>query len=534
MKKSRRKSENKLADSVLKRRRLESRRRQLDEFLSRVHDDEAFLRMLWAMDAIEDGDDRSQAGWSWFYRPPQELLEILNVRGKFFHKWLIETLANELIVVNKARNIPGRPSKIVDCHRLEAAVQAVNLLHKLEDAEDGLTLRRVSVFTQMHRMAQRQFPWQRGKVTRRAFYRSSFLYTFPEAQEQFQERYGISICDFSLVAFSLYALFEEYSGVKLPFDVSKIGIDRAAGERALQLLTVSLPEAQAAVRKFKAISTHTSYTASVFRSSPIVRFPKVLVAPVPDLIIERITEGLYYDIITKADGATARDISAKLGKVFEKYCYDILIGYLSEFDIIKEFQYNGRHSPDLMMLQKGKIAVAIECKAKKEPIVAKFGEEKEALHSPGIDDLAKGIFQIWRFLSHVRRGIARCAHGVEKSVIGLLLTLDTWLEASDGQRAEVRRRAGELADLEGNIIGEDRCPIALCHVRDLEALLACASDQDVLRTLAVASTPERQGWTLEGIYHELTDAAVISKPDPFADRLNDVAPWIAYSSGVRR
>lgn len=519
---------------MLKRQRLKSRRRSLDKFLSCVQDDEAFLRMLWAMDAIEDGDDRSQAGWSWFARPPQELLEILQGRGKFFHKWLLETLANELLAVKKVHIIPGKQVKIVDCHRLESAVQAVNLLHRLEDAEDGVTLRRVSVFTQMHRMAQRQFPWQRGKVTRRAFYRSSFLYTFPEAQEKFQERYGISICDFSLVAFLLYALFKDHSGVKLPFDVSKFGIEQAICERALEILTVSLHKAQEAVRNFKAMSTHTSYTASVFLKSPIVRFSGVLVSPVPDLIIERITEGIYYDIVTKDDRVTAKDISGKLGKVFERYCYDILIGYLNELKIIQEFQYKGRHSPDLMMLQNERIVVAIECKAKKEPIGAKFGEEKEALLSPGIDDLAKGIFQIWRFLSHVRRGVLQCAHELGNSVIGILLTLDTWLEVSDGQRAEVRRRAGELADLEGNITGEDRCPIALCHVRDLEDLLACASDQDVLRTLAVASTPEKQGWALADIYHQLTDATVISKPDPFEDRLTDVAPWIADSRGVRR
>jgi hypothetical protein len=83
-----------------------------------------------------------------------------------------------------------------------------------------------------------------------------------------------------------------------------------------------------------------------------------------------------------------------------------------------------------------------------------------------------------------------------------------------------------LADQNGEITKEDRRPIALCHVRDLESLLACASDQDVLRTLAIASTPERQGWLLDGLLRDLPEAVLICKPDPFANRLADVAQWM--------
>lgn len=507
------------------RRRRERSRKKLDELLSRAPD-EAFLRMLWAADAIETGSDRSRAGWAWFAKRPRELVEGLRKRGFFFHKWLLETLANELLLVPKARIIPDKPNKILDCQNLAAAVQATNLLRDLENAEDGLTLRRVGVLTQMHRLGQRQFPWQRGKVTLRAFYKSSFLYAFPEAQEKFRERRGISVDDFSLVAFALYVLFQEHSSVKLPVDLRQLGIERAISDKALALLTISLSAAQTAAGKFKAASTHTSYTASVFRLSPIARFPDVLVAPIPDLIIERITEGLYYDIVTTADGSTNKDITSKLGKRFEAYCRDLLEGYLTDIQVMPEFQYGSQHSPDLMLLRNDSIVAAIECKAKKEPIAAKFGEEEGALRSSGIDELAKGIFQLWRFFSHVRRNIAAGAPEVEESAIGILLTLDTWLEASDGQRVEVLRRAVALADQNDEITEEDRRPIALCHVGDLENLLASASDQDVLRTLAIASTPERQGWLLDGLLRDLPDAVVIRKPDPFANRLADVAEWM--------
>lgn len=506
-------------------------RRRLSRILSRAPD-EAFLRMIWAADALEGGEDRAADGWRWFSDKAPELVGKLKGRERFFHKWLLETLANQLLLVPKAKVRRDRQHKTLNCRSLTSIVEAVNLLHDLEDAEDaedGKTLRRVSVFTQMHRLGQRQFPWQRGKVSKRVFYKSSFLYAFPEAKKRFEERHGISVDDFSLVAFALYALLQSHSGCRLPFDLSSMGVSRSVSDKAISILSTTVPQARMLAKSHRANSTHTAYTASVFRQSPIIRFSDVLVAPIPDLIIERITDGLYYDVVISGDGATNMGVTSRIGKRFERYCHDLLCHYLANISAKPEFRYGDQHSPDLILECENEMIAVVECKAKKEPVGAKFGEEKIALQSAGIDELANGVFQIWRFFSHIRRGIVKTAPTVTQSTIGILLTLDTWFEASGGHRDEVLKRAHILANRKGDEISkDDRRPIVFCNIDDLEFLMARAEEQDFLRVLSLASEPERQGWLLDGIYRELPDAHPIEKTDPFADRLSAVATWLAH------
>jgi hypothetical protein len=507
------------------RRRKEKYRKKLDTLLARA-DDESFLRMLWAADAIEsERPDRQQAGWRWFSTCPANIVQALR-RGPFFHKWQLETLANELFAAAKHRIREGRASKRLDCHHLGAAVEARDLLRHLENAEDGLVLSRVSVLTEMHRLGQRQFPWQRGKVTKAALFRTSYLYAFPEAEAAFLARYGVSIEAVSMVAFAMYTLLQEHSGVVWPSSLTELGLDGATVSKALSILSMDIPAARVAARRLRSSPHHVGYVASVLRQAPLIRVHSALIAPIPDLIIDRITEGLYYDIT-----GTGGSIPNEIGRRFEAYCADLCRGYLGELTVNPEFNYGAKNqqqaSPDLMLLRDGNLRVAIECKAKKEPIAAKFGEEQSVLAGQHIDELAKGIFQLWRFFSHSRCGLVANGPSAQTDTIGVLLMLDTWMEASDGQRAEVLRRAHDRADAATPAIpNEDRRSVALCHIDGFEHVLRQATDDDLLRTLALATGDEHQGWHLDMLYRQLPNANPIEKNDPFERRLHDVVKWM--------
>src|SRR3546814_18233724 len=70
------------------------------------------------------------------------------------------------------------------------------ILIKLENAEDGMFLEKHDVFYEMARIAQRQFPWQRGVTNAPHLYRSMLLYGPGSACEYFESSAGISLSAF--------------------------------------------------------------------------------------------------------------------------------------------------------------------------------------------------------------------------------------------------------------------------------------------------------------------------------------------------
>jgi hypothetical protein len=56
----------------------------------------------------------------------------------------------------------GRYIKSLNTHDLGSAIHLLHLTIELENADNGMVLKRLDVIGEMHRLAQRQFHWQRG------------------------------------------------------------------------------------------------------------------------------------------------------------------------------------------------------------------------------------------------------------------------------------------------------------------------------------------------------------------------------------
>ena len=78
---------------------------------------------------------------------------------------------------------------------------------KLEDVESVVYLRGgdFNVFGELHRIAQRQFHWQRGYLNLPQFYRYAFIYAQGKCGEYFEKTYGLPITELNFVGFVLFA-----------------------------------------------------------------------------------------------------------------------------------------------------------------------------------------------------------------------------------------------------------------------------------------------------------------------------------------
>lgn len=280
--------------------------------------DEPFLQMAWGLHALRIGrpDLARQV-----IEVPAEAVNQATGQPLAIHAWEVETLVNQLVLTPKR---PGRRG--YQCRNFGTASEFTNYLRDLENAEYALKADPVQVLKEMHRIGQRQFPWQRQMPNLPDFYRPIFLYGQGGCAAAFEEEHGLSVSQFVLIGFGLYAAFSARPHLARRFDLTALGVTPAQLEAALGLLSIPAAQAPAAlratIRNAGAAGAETAYRPSLLRRHPILAYgprDERLWAPLPDLILQRVTFGLYYDVI-RPGGALRNEIAAR----FEAYAVDLV------------------------------------------------------------------------------------------------------------------------------------------------------------------------------------------------------------------
>jgi hypothetical protein len=154
--------------------------KKLQEVLARA-DDESFFQMAWAIDSLQSG--RAEVASQYLRFPPEAANS--NIKSKYaMHKWELETLIGVLLTTPKY-TLRGGLNRLTDCTHWDGAAKAVIHLRKVEDAEAGIYLKHAGV-REMHRIAQRQFPWQDGHFNVAQFYRNAYIYSQGECANYFE------------------------------------------------------------------------------------------------------------------------------------------------------------------------------------------------------------------------------------------------------------------------------------------------------------------------------------------------------------
>ncbi len=478
--------------------------------------------MIWAVHAAQTGrPDRARPHLHF----PTEAATA-DISSKFaVHPWKCETVLNELLATPKLKIVSGQPNRILNCQKFSTIVTVINMLTGLENAEDGLTLKRVSVLKELHRLSQRQFEWQRGFLTMPQLYRSAFIYGGEKTKAFFAENNGFSMDEFTLASFALRAHFMEKPGMLRHIDMSFVGISETTKNAILDLISIPHGEARDRAAALRSGGGHTGYKPSLFREYPCIAFDNRVFAPLPDLVTLRATTGLFYDVIN-GSGDVRNEVSGR----FESYCIELLQLMLPSRSVRSSFKYQLKKgssvdSPDILVGDdQDTVSIVFECKARRLSYEARFSEDPVADEREAYEEMAKGVFQIWRFVSHHRRGLIvdgqLCAN-----VKGVVLTLDTWMSASGIMREEVFALAQERAEVDSEITKEDRVPVIFCPITELEQTLSVATDASFFKAIYAATEDRFQGWMLWGVHQEVTSELGIDNDYPFENRIAEVLPW---------
>jgi hypothetical protein len=497
-------------------------RRKLERDLARL-DDECAIESLAAIDAFQE-----EGGLAPFDLMPDLPPESRNAElgsPYNFPPWTRETLVNELLATPKARGLGTGGSRRLRHDRYAVFQRLVDIQLKLENAEDGVFLAERDVFEEMPRLAQRQFEWQRGVANAPTLYRSTLLYGSDTAADFFESDVGVSVSKFVKVGAFLFARFRHGRALPCMVDLSSVGVTAAMWKMALARFSINLPDARSRAATMRRGSRHTAYRPSILRDHPIIAFGGLggrLRAPIADLIMYRYTTGLYLDVVR---GGAA--VWTGIGERFERYVLDYLGAMMAPYVVAGETIYGPKktssRTPDILVLNTtGAVVAAIECKAKRMTFDARFSDDPVADAAIGFDELAKGIFQLWRFFSHARLGLTGKLR-LSPDCQGIMITADSWLMMARDQAVKVLVAANRLADASGGIAPEDRRDIAFCPIHDVEFSLQHGTADSFLTACRDVASGERKGWMLSPTHG--ADLG-LERPYPFLDRIADLLPWM--------
>lgn len=497
-------------------------RKKLDALLS-FADDEGFMQLLWAGNALQAEAEQAAAPYIRNYPPDAVTTDISS--PYFMYKWEIETIANEILAIPKRGfDKKGRQRKLV-INNFQNIASCVNFLRKLENAEAARGSTGKSIYREMARIANRQFDWQRGYFNLPQFYRNAYVYGQGKCSSYFEEMYGITTNQLSLIGFGLFSQLTNGPVFLKNTDMSVLGITPDILERAIDLLCRPIHEMRDLAKREREGIYHTAYRPSVFRKYPCISFGsshQTIRSPLPQLILERVTSGIFHDVI-----GGGGDVRNDYGSRFESYCLKYLKAMLPNLEWLPEKHYIAKpynfDTPDILLRQEGSITLAIECKATRMGHGAKFGDG--SVDERGFQDIVKAVFQIWRFFSHCRRGLV--SFKLSDQVVGAVLTLDDWLLMANSLQSDILSSAREMSLSKDPLIAEeDQKPICFFSITNMEQTLAKASEESFLTAVRTLCETKYHGWMLTSVHEQVEEAETQpARAYPFRQEMGRLLPW---------
>ncbi|WEJ11574.1 hypothetical protein N0Q91_09180 [Sinorhizobium sp. K101] len=491
-------------------------------------DDAAFLCMIWAVHAVQDSRATHAAR---FLDYPKEA-ETTEINSKYAaHKWDLESLITLNFNTPKTMD-PVWRQRPIDTRSFNSVADIVNLLRAAQDHESDDHVDHTNILLELHRIAHRTFAWQRGLVRAEDIYRYLYIYGQGECAAYFEKTNGLSVMDFFTVAFGHFGYLTRGPWMERIRDMDVLKVSQHAIDRSIQLLSGDIwdvrRESKALLSKFeKSLGTKLPviYQPSYLRLKPIIRRAVGLrdryIAPLPALIVMRATMGLYYDI---QNGGVA--VTNDATKRFEEYARRSIKAHCPGFDPAPAMTYvhkkNPVETPDILLKQDRRIAAVFECKATKLTFEAQYGNDPVENAKTGYSQIAKAIFQLWRFFSHIRRGIIEL--DVAPNAPAIVLTLDSWTQMSHELRNALIAEAEKIATVkEPEMIEEDKRRPVFCPIHELDQMLTLSNEEQLLAAFRAASDVYYQGWNIRQVRSDAVPK--LERKRGFAFDAGEFLPW---------
>jgi hypothetical protein len=277
------------------------------------------------------------------------------------------------------------------------------MIHHVDDKSWTLHgSRSDDIILHLSRIAFQQFPWQFPPTTG-MLARYHMLYGHALVAPMLEAEFGMTAAEL----FQLIMLFaEEMTRRPTPAFEFLLGAEESIRDPVLALvdrLSHSADQLRAAMIERQSFDVNWAYSFNPLRAYPLVHAgnPRSLICPAPSLLLQRLTDGLYFDLM-RADGRFGNAI----GKAFETYVGAAVVRIgKGAFELLDEVRWRKpeRRSVD-WIVQDHSASLFVECKLGRLDIASQTEISAEPPFIAAIKRLAGNVGQLYSTLGEALTG----------------------------------------------------------------------------------------------------------------------------------
>lgn len=411
------------------------------------------------------------------------------------YPWDLEILVREVILNADTHGSDG-------LHQWNGLAAAVNHIRRIEgvpyaDGED-----RANIMVDLQRIAHRQFRWQSASAKGAAqIVRAWKIFGSDELDAKVREQTGMDMRQLLRLGMAVAGSLLNRPILDLGTDYSAIGVPPDVARPLLERLTCELPTLRERTRQSQQYNDAWLYASFPLEHTPLIRLdsanPDHLLCPVPRYLLNRVTSGVFYDIVNSDGFANA------YGDAFQNYVGEVIAVTLPcpAFQVIEERPYaeskaNLKHGVD-WIVSDDTGHLFIECKTKRLSLGAKNVTDPEAI-ARDLTAMTQAIIQNYKNILDAKRGITAWTPD-NLPVYPLIVTLEDWhlfsLHFTVMLHDQVLAALVE-AGMDQGIV--DEMPYTVTSVMELEAVLQVVAIRGIGPVFAQKTEPEYRAWAWTG------------------------------------
>ncbi len=337
------------------------------------------------------------------------------IKGRI-HPWILSILAREIV-------INGSVSEGCNLTRWFDLATAINLIYKISNYISSYTSK-LDVLHELHRIVHQQFPWNKDHGY--ALSRYLCIYGEEDLNSLVVERTSLDISKIYTLGFAFSGAFLERPYYMAYQDFSCFGIPEDNRNNFLDELIIDLDTLRERYISCQEYNENWFYSPNCLLATPLISLgksrPGWVICPIQSYLMSRISEGIYYDIVSH------KSFSNNYGNSFERYVERISKLFLKEDKVYKpkvyKFQKQDRHGPDLILKDETALIV-VECKAKQVKAKFRYDHDKSSLYE-SLDFISKFIVQNYKNIMDMKNGYTEWnSDGLD--LFSVIVTLNDWI-----------------------------------------------------------------------------------------------------------
>lgn len=432
--------------------------------------------------------------------------------------WELEIIAKELII-----NAPLIGGKKNLAHWKHFST-AINKLKHLEDDIAGQFTSEENVLSELKRISHRQFPWQTRPDTDKAI---RYWKIYSELGSNIEDVYGVPFAHYYTVALVLFAIYIKNFALNYPPKIELGSINIATLEKLLRFLALDYEVANELLKTELSMYHDYAYAYHSLRARPLIKITHrgrdYLVCPLPTFLFNRVTDGIYYDLISSAN-PSAEEAKNKIGESFQAYIGEYLtVCTQTAAMVIPESGYGGtRHRKDTidwLLVDKNTDGLFIECKAKRMTYGAKTELENDGAVDSDLSKLADAVVQAYLSILDYKNGLYPHTHPVTRKQFVAIVTLEEWYLFGDHLKPKLDAYIKEkLAIVSIDEKVTEEIPFFIFSASSMEKLAHILSVETLESIFAeAASDPQKKYWHVDNYILDKYQQLLSQTNNPFSN-----------------